>query len=423
MIALVDRRPPSALASADFRRLTLARFLLTFAIQVQTLVMAWQVYSIKHDPWFLGLIGLFEAVPAISLALFSGDVVDRSDPLKVYKNVIRGCFLSALLLFVVSTPAAGIPAGDRVPWIYLAAFITGCARGFGQPSMYSLVPQMIPRETLAASSAWITAAFQTASVVGPGVGGVLFAWKGERLPYGLDLLLLGGAMAAAALIQLRPKPAPSGPPGETAFRRATSGMRFVFSDAILLPALALDMFAVLFGGVEAILPIFAGDILKIGAAGLGLLQASPSIGALIGSALMIRFPVNRRAGRILLIVVTGFGFSIIGFALSKTVWLSLLLLGLAGALDSVSMVIRGAIVQISSPDHMRGRVAAVNSIFIGTSNEIGAFESGVAAKLLGTVPSVIAGGCLTLATVAAAALFAPKLREMDLDRISAGRPA
>ena len=414
----MNSKSPSALHSPDFRRLTLARFLLTFAVQVQTLVMAWQVYSIKHDPWFLGLIGLFEAVPAISLALFSGDVVDRSNPLKVYKNVILGCFASALLLFAVSSPSFGVAPGDRVPWIYLAAFITGCARGFAQPSMYSIVPQMLPREAMAVSSAWITAAFQTASVVGPGVGGVLFAWKGERLPYGLDLVLLAAAMVAASLIQLKPKPAPSGPPGETAFRRATSGLRFVFNDGILLPALALDMFAVLFGGVEAILPIFAGDILKIGAAGLGLLQASPAIGALIGSALMIRYPAGRRAGRILFIVVTGFGFCIIGFALSTTVWISLILLGLAGALDSVSMVIRGAIVQISSPDHMRGRVAAVNSIFIGTSNEIGAFESGAAAKLLGTVPSVVAGGCLTLITVAAAAVFAPKLREMDLDRLS-----
>ena len=414
----MNSKSPSALHSPDFRRLTLARFLLTFAVQVQTLVMAWQVYSIKHDPWFLGLIGLFEAVPAISLALFSGDVVDRSNPLKVYKNVILGCFASALLLFAVSSPSFGVAPGDRVPWIYLAAFITGCARGFAQPSMYSIVPQMLPREAMAVSSAWITAAFQTASVVGPGVGGVLFAWKGERLPYGLDLVLLAAAMVAASLIQLKPKPAPSGPPGETAFRRATSGLRFVFNDGILLPALALDMFAVLFGGVEAILPIFAGDILKIGAAGLGLLQASPAIGALIGSALMIRYPAGRRAGILLFVVVTGFGFCIIGFALSTTVWISLILLGLAGALDSVSMVIRGAIVQISSPDHMRGRVAAVNSIFIGTSNEIGAFESGAAAKLLGTVPSVVAGGCLTLITVAAAAVFAPKLREMDLDRLS-----
>ena len=417
MNALLSAKPKSALDSPDFRKLTLARFLLAFAAQVQTLVMAWQVYQIKHDPLFLGLIGLFEAVPAIGLALIAGDVVDRRDPLKIYKNVVRACLVSALLLVAVSTPALGIAPGDRVAWIYLAAFITGCARGFSQPATYSLVPQMVPRESLHVSSAWITAAFQTASVVGPGIGGVLFAWRGERLPYGLDCVLLLAALWSMSLVRLRPKPAPSGPAGETAFRRATSGMRFVFTDGILLPALALDMFAVLFGGVEAILPIFAGDILKIGAAGLGLLQASPAIGALLGSALMIRFPASRRAGRILLVVVTGFGLCIIGFALSTTVWLSLLLLGLAGALDSVSMVIRGAIVQLSSPDHMRGRVAAVNSIFIGTSNEIGAFESGLAAKLRGTVPSVVAGGCLTLATVAGAALFAPQLREMDLDRL------
>jgi MFS family permease len=409
--------PTSAEALPDFRRLTLARFLLTFASQVQTLVMAWQVYQIKHDPLYLGLIGLFEAVPAIGLSLISGDIVDRHDPLKIYKNVIRACFISALLLVAVSTPELGIAPGERVAWIYLAAFITGCGRGFSQPATYSLIPQMIPRQWLNVSSAWITAAFQMASVIGPGLGGVLYAWRGERLPYALDCALLLAALWSASLIQLRPKPAPSGPAGESAFRRVTSGLRFVFTDEILLPALALDMFAVLFGGVEAILPIFAGDILKIGPTGLGMLQAAPSIGALLGSALMIYFPVNHRAGKILLCVVTGFGLCIIGFALSTTVWLSLLLLAAAGGLDSVSMVIRGAIVQLSSPDHMRGRVSAVNSIFIGASNEIGAFESGVAAKLLGTVPSVIAGGCVTLATVAFAALFSPKLRQMDLDRL------
>ncbi len=413
----MDAKPKSALDSPDFRKLTLARFLLTFASQIQTLVMAWQIYQIKHDPLYLGLIGLFEAAPAIGLALIAGDIVDRRDPLKIYKNVIRACLVSALLLLAVSTPAVGIPLDHRVAWIYLAAFITGCARGFSQPSTYSLVPQMVPRESLNVSSAWITAAFQMASVIGPGIGGLLFAWRGERLPYAIDCALLIAALWSASLIRLRPKPAPSGPAGETAFRRVTSGLRFVFADEILLPALALDMFAVLFGGVEAILPIFAGDILKIGAAGLGMLQAAPSIGALIGSASMIYFPANRRAGKILLVVVTGFGLCIIGFALSTTLWISLLLLGAAGLLDSISMVIRGAIVQLSSPDHMRGRVAAVNSIFIGTSNEIGAFESGAAAKLMGTVPSVVAGGCLTLATVAFAALYSPKLREMELDRI------
>jgi MFS family permease len=400
----------------DFRRLTLARFCLTFALQIQTLVMAWQVYQLTHDPLALGLIGLFEAVPAIGLALFAGDIVDRGDPLAIYKRLLLGCLGSASLLLAVSLPGVSLAPRSAVAFIYAAAFITGSARGFNQPAVYSLVPQMVPRESLNVSSAWLTTAFQTASVVGPCLGGLLYAWKGAVVPYAVDAALIVGAIAAAALIELRPE-LRSAPSGESGYQRVTSGLRFVFSNELLLGALALDMFAVLFGGVEAILPIFAGDILKIGAAGLGILQASPAIGALIGSALAVLFPINRGAGRILLGVVTGFGLCILGFALSRNVALSAALLGLAGALDSVSMVIRGAIVQISSPPHMRGRVAAVNSIFIGTSNEIGAFESGLAAKLLGTVPSVLFGGCLTLATVAGAALLAPGLRDMDLDRI------
>lgn len=415
----MNAQPSNAFESRDFRLLTLARFLVTFALQVQTLVMAWQVYSIKHDPLYLGLIGLAEAVPALSLALIAGDVVDRTDPLKVYKNVVRGVLASAALLFLVSVPAFGVPDSSRVFWIYAAAFIAGSARGFGQPATYSLIPQMVSREELARSSAWSTAAFQMASIVGPGLGGVLFAWKGALVPYTLDVLLLLGSLTAASLIALSPKPAPRPSVSENGFQRATAGLRFVFGHEILLAALALDMFAVLFGGVEAILPVFAGDILKVGASGLGLLQGATSVGALLGSALMIRRPVKKGAGPVLLAMVTGFGFCVIGFAYSRVLWLSALLLGLAGALDSVSMVIRGAIVQIASPDHMRGRISAVNSIFIGVSNEIGAFESGVAAKFLGTVPSVVAGGCVTLFTVAAAALMAPKLRDMDLEKLEA----
>jgi MFS family permease len=412
----VSAEPRSALDSPDFVKLTGARFLLSFALQVQTLVMAWQVYSIKRDPLALGLIGLVEAVPALSLALFAGDFVDRGDPLEIYKGVIVGALASATLLLAVNLPVLGVPEAHRVFWIYAAGFIAGSARGFSQPATYALVPQLVPREALAHSSAWITTAFQMASVIGPGLGGVLFAWQGATLPYGLDCALLLGAIFCLSTIRFRP--APQGPrSAEPTYRRVTSGLRFVFADEVLLPALALDMFAVLFGGVEAILPIFAADILRIGASGLGLLQAAPSVGALIGGGLMIRRPPNRGAGKILLAVVTGFGVCIIAFALSRHVWLSVGLLAIAGALDSVSMVIRGAIVQISSPPEMRGRVAAVNAIFIGTSNELGAFESGVAAKLLGTVPSVVCGGVLTLVTVAGAALWSPRLRAMDLDEL------
>src|SRR5438270_8367464 len=182
--------PRSALESSDFRRLTAARFLLTFASQVQTIVMAWQVYSIKHDPLALGLIGLAEAVPALSIALISGDIVDRSDPLKVYKNVIRGVFVSCVVLLAASRPGLAISGDARVLAIYAAAFIAGCARGFGQPATYSLVPQMVAREELSVSAAWVTVAFQVGSVVGPGLGGLLYAWKGPMLPYSVDALLL-----------------------------------------------------------------------------------------------------------------------------------------------------------------------------------------------------------------------------------------
>lgn len=402
----------SAWESRDFRRLTQARFLFAFASQIQTLVMAWQVYAITKDALALGLIGLFEAAPAISIALISGDIVDRGNPLAIYKNVIRGVLASAALLLAASWPGLGLSGHERVMAIYAAAFVAGCARGFSQPSVYTLVPQMVPREELAASSAWITVAFQTASVVGPGVGGMVFAWQGPLLAYGLDAALLVGALACVAGIRLVPKKAALS--AERSLDRVSRGLKYVFSHDLLLPALALDMFAVLFGGVDAILPIFAGDILKIGPTGLGFLQASASVGALIGSALMVRRPPKSGAGAVLLVVVTGFGICMIGFGLSTHAWLSMALLGLGGGLDSVSMVIRGAIVQLFSPDEMRGRISAVNSIFIGASNELGAFESGVAAKLLGTVPSVVAGGCVTLLTVASAAAFAPRLREMDL---------
>lgn len=377
--------------------------------------MAWQVYQIKHDPLYLGLIGLVEAIPAISLALFAGDFVDRRNPLTIYRTIIKGVLLSALLLLAVSS-APNLSVGRELAGIYLAAFIAGCARGFFMPSIYALNPQMVPRESLTASSAWLTTMFQIASVAGPCVGGLMYSWMGPRLAYAVEASIIVGAALSAAAIQLKPQPA--GASAERPFERIAAGLRFVFAHDILLPALALDMFAVLFGGVEAILPLFADQILKIGAAGLGLLQAAPAVGALAGSALTLLVPVGRRAGRTLFFVVTGFGACILGFALSKVLWVSMLLLGLAGALDSVSMVIRIAAVQLASPGQMRGRVASVNSIFIGVSNELGAFESGVAAKLLGAVPSVLFGGCLTLVTVALAAGLSPSLRELDLETLS-----
>lgn len=404
----------TAFGIPDFRRLTIMRFLFAFAMQMQAVVMGWQMYELKHDPLALGLIGLAEAIPAIGLALYAGDIVDRGNPLKIYRGVIATSLTSALLLVAVSTGALG-PASAN--WIYAAAFITGLARGFSSPAIYSLVPQIVPREILNVSAAWITSAFQVASVAGPAAAGLLYAWKGPELPYVIDALMLGGGLLLLAFVEHKPHPPKALVEGEPIFSRITSGLKFVFNHELLLAALAMDMFAVLFGGVTAILPIFAAEILRTGPTGLGLLRAAPSFGAAAVSLLLVRFPISRHAGRILLSVVTGFGLCMVGFGLSRSFLLSLTLLAVGGALDSASMVIRGAIVQLCSPEDMRGRIASVNSIFIGSSNEIGEFESGVAAKLLGTVPSVVFGGAMTLITVALTTLLAPKLRKMDLSKL------
>lgn len=404
----------SAFNYPDFRLITQTRFLFSLAVNIQALVMGWQIYEITHDPLYLGLIGLTEAIPALLLSLVAGYIVDRSNPMKIYRNVIRVSLLSALILLLSSTEIAALNSSEKTYAIYLAALITGFARGFASPSLYSIIPQVIPRTALAESSAWITSAFHIAAVTGPAIGGLFFAWKGPLLPYATDCLMLLGGILMLNQVQLTPK-AQTLPNRLPIWTNLTQGIRFVFGHQLLLSALALDMFAVLFGGVTALLPIFASDILHSGPIGLGFLRASQPAGALLMSLYLIRYPIGRSAGKILLTVIAGFGLCMIGFGVSQSLFISMILLGLSGALDGVSMVIRGAIVQLSSPEEMRGRIASVNSFFIGSSNEIGAFESGVAAKLLGTFPSVIFGGCMTLVCVAMAAAFAPQLRQMHLD--------
>ncbi|MBU6375555.1 MAG: MFS transporter [Bdellovibrionales bacterium] len=406
----------SAFAYPDFRKLVAARFLFSFSVQLQAVVMGWLVFEIKRDPLYLGLIGLVEAVPALGLALYAGYVVDRSNPLRVYRSVLLVSFTSALLLLVMTLNSAGFSDSGRLTVIYSAAFLTGLARGFAAPSMYALMPQLVPREVLAVSSAWLTSAFQVAAISGPAVGGLLFAGGGGKLAFGVEVALLAASQVALVSIRFQPKIIP--PDSKESFRESLlSGLKFVFSHQLLLSALALDMFAVLFGGATALLPIFASEILQVGPQGLGWLRAAPAVGALIMSVALIRRPVEHHGGRILLACVAGFGLCIIGFGLSTSFWLSMAFLALSGALDSVSMVIRGAIVSLCSPDHMRGRVASVNSIFIGSSNELGAFESGVAARLLGTVPSVVFGGAMTLLVVAVTAKLAPRLRALDLRKL------
>jgi MFS family permease len=403
----------TAFSFPDFRRLVTARLLFTIGTQMQAVVTGWLIYELYRDPLYLGLIGAVEALPALGLALVAGYLVDRSNPVHVYRGVLVVSLASALMLFASTLLGGEVSVSDRAALIYASAFLTGLARGFTSPAVYSMMPQMVPREALAASSAWLTSAFQVAAVGGPALGGLIFGFGGARLATLIQVVLLVLGFFVFLGIRLQPKVVKR-VKGEPILENLLVGVRYVFKNQYLLSALSLDMFAVLFGGVTALLPLFASDILNVGPEGLGLLRAAPAVGALLVSVFLIRRPIRKNAGRILLASVAAFGLCILGFGVSESFWISALILALSGAVDAISMVVRGTVVALHSPEHMRGRIAAVNSMFIGSSNELGALESGVAAKLLGTVPSVLFGGTMTLIVVAVTAWRAPKLRELEL---------
>ena len=401
----------------EFKKLMTARFFFTFAVQMQAVVIGWRMYELTRDPLYLGLIGLTEAVPAIGFALHAGYIVDRSRPLVVYRRVILGSLLSGVVLLLSQLPQFAFDHQIQVIALFVSSFLTGLARSFSQPAIFAVVPRIVPREQLARASAWTTTALQIARIAGPAVGGLVFGFFGTRAAAALVCAFLLVSVGAMFMIRTEIKaPAQSKAQGSRK-QELLSGLSYVFKHPILLPALSLDMISVLFGGVTALLPIFASDVLMIGAKGLGVLRAAPAIGAAITSLWLTRRDIQEKAGPWLFTSVAGFGACILVFGLSRSFALSILALGLSGAFDSVSMVIRGTAVQLSSPDSMRGRISAVNSIFIGSSNEIGEFESGIAARLLGTVPSVIFGGVMCLLTVAVTAVVSPSLRRLHLGKI------
>ncbi len=403
---------------ADFRRLLTARFLFEFAVDMQAVIMGWLVYELTKDPLYLGLMGLTEAVPALGLALYAGYLVDRSRPLVVYRWVLTGGLASSLILLGTQIFAAQISLSTQIVALFLAGFTSGIAAGFSQPAIYSAVPRLIARSDLAQASAWTGITMHVARISGPAIGGMVFGFFGAKISAVVISSTLVLGIFSVLRIRTKIMPPEARSPQKSLKDELLVGVRFVFSHPILLPALSLDMFSVLFGGVTAILPIYAADILMVGPKGLGLLRAAPAIGAVLVSWVLTKKTFGAGAGKILLSSVAGFGLCILVFAVSTNIWLSIAALAVSGGLDSVSMVIRGAAVQLSSPDEMRGRISAVNSIFIGSSNELGQFESGVAARLLGTVPSVFAGGLACLVTVGVMAIFCPKLRRMDLKALA-----
>lgn len=402
----------NALKIQEFRNYTLARLFITLGTQMQAVIVGWQIYQLTKDPLSLGLIGLAEAVPSILTALISGHIVDTSDRKKILmSSFILMFFCSSSLLFI-STDIVSFITDYKVISIYSIIFISGIARGFSMPSAFALLGQIIPKDLYPNAISWNTTTWQIGAVAGPAIGGLVYGYLGVTTSYVSVVVMAFIAILLISTISKKPVPVYTGE--NTLKERLSAGIKFVFANKIILSAMSLDMFAVLFGGAVAMLPVYAGEILSAGAQGLGILRAAPSVGAVLMALFLTHKPPTANAGRNLLIAVTGFGLCIIAFGLSQNFILSLILLALSGMFDSVSVVIRQTIIQLKTPENMKGRVSAVNSIFIGSSNEIGAFESGLAAKLMGVVPSVIFGGLMTLVVVTILMFTSPSLRKLKL---------
>ncbi len=408
--------PYAALRFKEFNIFLMARFAMVFAWSMQFIVIEWQVYSMTKDPWSLGVIGLLEFVPAVSMALFAGHIVDQKEKRNLLVKCILGFSVVSLGLFILSLPSleAKLETKSILYGIYALVFLGGFVRAFLGPTIFSLIALIVPKKVYPNAATWSSTTWQMAAVLGPALAGFSISWIGVH--WSMCLIFGFSIIALLCISRISRKPILNPKIGEPVVKSLKEGLKFVFDTKAISGALTLDMIAVLFGGAVALLPIFAQDILKVGAQGFGVLRAAPAIGAALMMVGSTRFPIHKNAGKKLLWSIAGFGVSIIVFGLSTSFWLSVFALFTLGALDGISMVIRQTILQLKTPDNMRGRVASVNSIFVGSSNELGAFESGVTAKLMGTVTAVVFGGAMTLLTVGITALASPTFRKLDLSK-------
>lgn len=404
----------------DFRSYILARTFITFGVNVLGTVVGWQIYEYTKDTFSLGLIGLAEFAPFLIVTLIGGYIADIFDRKIIIQTCVFLYAACAFTLFMISTSYAYILDSYGVMPIYFIIGLTGLVRGFLGPAQTAFAAQLVPKELFTNAVTWSTTSWHISSIGGPAMGGILYgiskgAWSSYLIVtilalIGLLLLLTIKSRHEARIVE----PNTEGVPKESFFQNIKTGTDFVFKNQMILGSLALDMFAVLFGGAVAMLPAFAKDILQLGPEGLGIMRAAPAVGALVMAVILSYNPPVKNSGKILLYSVGGFGICTILFALSTNYWFSLIMLAGTGFFDNVSMVIRGTVIQLFTPNEMRGRVSSVNSLFIGSSNELGAFESGLAAKLMGLVPSVVFGGTMTLIVVLTTWLKAPKLRSLNL---------
>nr|WP_299071817.1 MFS transporter [uncultured Allomuricauda sp.] len=408
--------PYAALRYKEFNIFLLARFAMVFAWSMQFIVIEWQVYSLTKDPLSLGIIGLMEVIPAVGMALFAGHIVDQKEKRNLLIKCILGFSVVSLGLFFLSLPSLETSLAPKklLYSIYLLVFFGGLVRAFLGPTIFSLIALIVPKKIYPNAATWSSTTWQMASVLGPALAGFSISWIGVH--WSMCVIFAFSIIALVFVLRISRKPILNPKIGEPVLKSLKDGLKFVFNSQAISGALTIDMIAVLFGGAVALLPIYAQDILHVGAEGFGLLRAAPAVGALITMVGSTRFPLHKYAGKKLLLSVLAFGVCILVFGVSTSFWLSVIALFLSGAVDGVSMVIRQTILQLKTPDHMRGRVASVNSIFVGSSNELGAFESGLAAKLLGTVNAVIFGGCMTILTVGVTTLVSPSFRKLDLSK-------
>ncbi|TCB67466.1 MFS transporter [Acinetobacter sp. ANC 4178] len=403
----------AALRYRDFSIVTLNQFCLTLAILIQEIIVAYSLYKITKDPLTLGLIGLAEAIPFITLSLWGGYFADRFNKQRIMKICLFFAVPLPLLLWgLFHAFGLGHIGVTGLSWgIYAVIFALGTIRGFYNPSATSLKPFLIPRELYANGATWTTIGWQSGVILGPMLGGFMLAFLGRETSLLSVAILLSICFILINLLQKRSFPSIE---TENLWASLGDGFRFIWNTKIVLWAISLDLVSVLFGGVIALLPIFAEDILQIGPEGLGYLRAAPSIGALITMIALTRFPPTRNAWRNMLLAVAGFGLFTLVFAFSNHVWLSLFALAMTGACDSISVVVRQTILQIYPPENMRGRVAAVNGMFVSSSNELGAFESGLAAKYMGTIMATVLGGCMTILVVGLSWLKTSDLFGVDI---------
>ncbi|MEY3946271.1 MAG: hypothetical protein RJB03_977 [Bacteroidota bacterium] len=382
-------------------------------LTMQATLISWEVFAITKDPFSIGLIGLVEFVPAVLMAIYSGYIIDKSDKKKLLHLSIAGNLLLTIAFTYITSNQAknSFSTNTILVMIYAIAFMTGIARAFSGPTSFALVSMLVPREKIPNAISWHSSSWQIAAVSGPALGGLLYGGKGISFAFTIMVAMM--TISLLTIFLIKPKPAPESIQREPMLKSIQEGFKFVWNTKEILGVLSLDLFAVFFGGATALLPYYADIILKTGPEGLGVLRSAPGIGAIAVMLLINFIPMKKNQGKIMLLCVAGFGAATVVFALSGLFWLSFLALMLTGFLDGISIIVRSTILQLKTPEDMKGRVSALNSIFIISSNELGAFESGFASRLMGVVPSVVFGGLMTMGIVAYNWFRVPSVKNIE----------